>query len=141
MLILPLFLFFRMAIQRAVAPFAGGPERVDASWWSCDITLNSRIERRRARAMGKCFVVLAKLSVTKFWERRPHGQPGVGVAWPVPVGLLFAPQMDNHEPIALADDIFRISFEDQAQELDSRFAKSLDACLVNGIAQWRRTLV
>ncbi len=50
-------------------------------------------------------------------------------------------QMESKEPIALADDIFRISFEDQVQELDSRFAKWLDACLVNGIACWRRTFV
>jgi len=50
-------------------------------------------------------------------------------------------QMESKDPVALADDIFRISFEDQSQDLASRFAKWLDACLVNGIACWRRTLV
>lgn len=47
----------------------------------------------------------------------------------------------DNEPVALSDDIFRISHEENASELDARFAAWLEACLVKGIGLWLRTLI
>ena len=44
-------------------------------------------------------------------------------------------------PIALSDDIFRISYEEPGPEITKRYGVWLDECLINGLAEWRRTLV
>jgi len=59
-------------------------------------------------------------------------------------GLLVAVgyfQTENEVPTALSQDVFRISYQDSQNELVPRFEKWLDGCIIEGIAQWRRTLV
>jgi hypothetical protein len=66
---------------------------------------------------------------------------GLGAAFR---GLLAAAayfQVDGGSPVALSDDIFRISYQEPQAEAVKRFAKWLDDCLIQGLAQWRRTLV
>lgn len=45
------------------------------------------------------------------------------------------------KPTALMDDVFRISFEDALNELEGRFTKWLETCVMNGITCWRHTLM
>ena len=66
---------------------------------------------------------------------------GVGAAFR---GLLVAIgyfQVGDGPAIPLSDDVFRISYQDVQDELLSRFDKWLDGCIIQGIAEWRRTLV
>ena len=66
---------------------------------------------------------------------------GVGAAFR---GLLVAVvyfQVGEGTPVAISEDVFRISYQEPRNEILSRFYKWLDACLIEGIAQWRRTLV
>jgi hypothetical protein len=44
------------------------------------------------------------------------------------------------DPVALSDDIFRITYEDTSTEVSPRFNDWLEPCLVKGIGLWRRTL-
>ena len=44
-------------------------------------------------------------------------------------------------PIALCDDIFRISYNENPNQVEERFTGWLDKCLIEGLAAWRRTLV
>jgi hypothetical protein len=43
--------------------------------------------------------------------------------------------------IPLSKDIFRISSEEPKVEIERRFVPWLDQCLINGLAEWRRTLI
>ena len=66
---------------------------------------------------------------------------GVGAAFR---GLIVAAayfQMGTDTPTPLADDIFRINFQDSLEELRPRFDGWLESCLINGIAAWRQTLI
>jgi fido (protein-threonine AMPylation protein) len=66
---------------------------------------------------------------------------GVGAAFR---GLLVAVayfQEGDAAPVPLSEDVFRISYQDSQTEIAARFEKWLEACLIEGIAQWRRTLV
>lgn len=44
-------------------------------------------------------------------------------------------------PIAICDDIFRISYAEPESSVIERYHAWLDACLIRGLAEWRRTLV
>jgi len=44
-------------------------------------------------------------------------------------------------PIPICDDVFRITYNETEASLLSRFGPWLDACLIRGLAEWRRTLV
>ena len=50
-------------------------------------------------------------------------------------------QEGENQPVPLSDDVFRISYEENLPELRNRFAPWMEACLVRGTAQWRRTLL
>jgi prophage maintenance system killer protein len=66
---------------------------------------------------------------------------GVGAAMR---GLLVAAayfQVGDAEAVPISEDVFRISYHDSLEEIQPRFEKWLDAALIEGIAQWRRTLV
>jgi hypothetical protein len=66
---------------------------------------------------------------------------GVGAAFRgLLVGVAYF-QAGDGAPIPLSEDVFRISYQDSQSELVPRFEKWLDACIIEGIAQWRRTLV
>lgn len=59
-------------------------------------------------------------------------------------GLLVAVsyfQTADAAAIPLSQDVFRINYRDSQVEIVPRFDKWLDGCLIEGIAQWRRTLV
>ena len=43
-------------------------------------------------------------------------------------------------PIVICDDIFRISYQEPVEEAAKRYAPWLDACIIRGLAEWRRTL-
>jgi hypothetical protein len=65
---------------------------------------------------------------------------GVGAAFR---GLLVAAgyfQAGDGFAVPLSDDVFRISYQESQEEIDARFDKWLDGCLIQGIAEWRRTL-
>lgn len=66
---------------------------------------------------------------------------GVGSAFR---GLLVAVaylQIGTNPPIPLSDDIFRISYEDSPEEIIPRYLEWLDAAIIRGLAEWRKTLV
>lgn len=44
-------------------------------------------------------------------------------------------------PIMLCDGGFQIDYKERTEELEPRFAKWLDDCLIAGLAEWRKTLV
>jgi hypothetical protein len=50
-------------------------------------------------------------------------------------------QTDNGPAIPVSEDMFRISYEEPQAEIEKRYARWLDQCLIQGIALWRRTLV
>ena len=47
----------------------------------------------------------------------------------------------DQRPVPLCDDIFRISFEEDVGLATKRYLEWLNACLIKGLAEWRRTLV
>jgi hypothetical protein len=66
---------------------------------------------------------------------------GVGSAFR---GLLVAVayfQAGNGAAIPLSEDIFRISYEEPRPEIDNRYKAWLDQCIINGLAEWRRSIV
>jgi hypothetical protein len=66
---------------------------------------------------------------------------GVGAAFR---GVLVAVayfQLVEGPAVPLSDDVFRISYLEPQDELLSRFDGWLDRCIIQGIAEWRRTLV
>lgn len=66
---------------------------------------------------------------------------GIGSAFR---GLLAAVpyfQKGDGAPLPLADDIFRISYREAPAEVQKRFEKWLEQAIIEGMAQWRRTLV
>jgi hypothetical protein len=50
-------------------------------------------------------------------------------------------QSFNGEAIPLSDDIFRISYEEPRPDIDNRYQAWLDKCIINGLAEWRRSIV
>lgn len=50
-------------------------------------------------------------------------------------------QVAGNEPVAISDDVFRISYEENPDEVARRFEAWLESCSVTGIAIWRRSLV
>jgi hypothetical protein len=66
---------------------------------------------------------------------------GVGAAFRGLLAVTAYFQVGDGPPLSLSEDIFRISYEDSLQELGPRYEKWIDACLINALAQWRRTLV
>lgn len=50
-------------------------------------------------------------------------------------------QVGSGEAVSISEDVFRISYQEPQSEIVSRFEKWLEPCIVEGIAQWRRTLV
>ncbi len=66
---------------------------------------------------------------------------GVGSAFR---GLLVAVaffQAGNGPPTPICDDVFRISYQEPRDDVTKRYASWLDACLIRGLAEWRRTLL
>jgi prophage maintenance system killer protein len=66
---------------------------------------------------------------------------GVGAAFR---GLLVAApyfQVGDGSPVPISEDVFRISYQDAQDEIGPRFEKWLESCIIEGIANWRRTLV
>ena len=66
---------------------------------------------------------------------------GVGAAFR---GLLVAVayfQVGDGAAVPISEDVFRISYQESWDEIVPRFEKWLEPCIVEGIAQWRRTLV
>ena len=66
---------------------------------------------------------------------------GVGAAMR---GLLVAAayfQVADAEAVPISEDVIRISYQDSLEEIQPRFEKWLDAAPIEGIAQWRRTLL
>ena len=50
-------------------------------------------------------------------------------------------QRGDGPAIPLSDDIFRISYEEPASEIENRYVPWLEECLIRGLAEWRRGLV
>ena len=66
---------------------------------------------------------------------------GVGAAFR---GLLVAVayfQIGDAAAVPISEDVFRISYQETQNEIWPRFEKWLAPCIVEGIANWRRTLV
>ena len=66
---------------------------------------------------------------------------GVGAAFR---GLLVAVayfQVGDGAAVPISEDVFRISYQETQDEILPRFEKWLEPSIVEGIAQWRRTLV
>jgi Fic family protein len=85
--------------------------------------------------------VLASLKAGGLTSKIVVSFHGVGAAFR---GLLVAVayfQGPDGVPVPLSEDVFRISYTDVQAEITPRFEKWLDACLIEGIAQWRRTLM
>jgi hypothetical protein len=59
-------------------------------------------------------------------------------------GLLVAVayfQSGDGPAIPLSDDVFRIIYSEPAAQIEKRFRKWLDQCIIRGLAEWRRTLI
>jgi hypothetical protein len=65
----------------------------------------------------------------------------VGTAFRGLIGVIAYFQAGSDLPAPLSDDIFRIDYKESFAELEERFTKWLDACLIQGLAEWRKTLV
>src|ERR1051326_3828087 len=50
-------------------------------------------------------------------------------------------QNSNDAAVSLSEDVFRISYQDRLDDITPRFQKWLDGCIIEGLANWRRTLV
>jgi len=50
-------------------------------------------------------------------------------------------QVGNGPPIPICDDIFRITYQEPRNEAEERYKPWLDACIIRGLAEWRRTLL
>jgi Fic family protein len=50
-------------------------------------------------------------------------------------------QLGEDPLLPLSDDVFRIDYKEPYQDLEERYTKWLDACLIQGLAEWRKTLV
>lgn len=50
-------------------------------------------------------------------------------------------QASEGRPVPLSDDIFRIDYKEHIEQLQPRFNKWLDDCVIRGLAEWRKTLV
>jgi hypothetical protein len=87
------------------------------------------------RAVGLMFTAqgLASRIVVSF-----HG---VGAAFRGLLVVVAYFQVGDGAPTPLCDDVFRISYQDSQKEIQPRFEKWLEGCLIDGIARWRRTLV
>lgn len=66
---------------------------------------------------------------------------GVGAAFRGLIAVVAYFQVGSAPPLALSDDIFRIDYKEPYQDLQERYIKWLEACLIEGLAAWRRTLV
>jgi fido (protein-threonine AMPylation protein) len=66
---------------------------------------------------------------------------GVGAAFRGLLAVTAYFQVGDGLATPLCEDIFRISYEEARPDVEQRFAKWLDPCLMNGLAEWRRTLV
>lgn len=59
-------------------------------------------------------------------------------------GLLVAVayfQAGDGPPIPICDDIFRITYQEPTNDAAKRYSPWLDACIISGLAEWRRTLL
>jgi Fic family protein len=66
---------------------------------------------------------------------------GVGAAFR---GLLVAVsyfKAPNKPPKALSEDLFRMVYDEPEGQIQQRFMEWIEGCMVNGIAEWRRSLV
>ena len=63
----------------------------------------------------------------------------LGAAFRGLIGAVAYLQAGSDLPIPLSEDIFRIDYQERIQELQPRFIKWLDACLIQGLAEWRKT--
>jgi Fic family protein len=50
-------------------------------------------------------------------------------------------QARGGSPIPVCEDIFRISYQEPPDQAEKRYIPWLDACIIRGLAEWRRTLV
>ena len=66
---------------------------------------------------------------------------GVGAAFRGLLVVMGYFQVGDGPAVPISEDVFRISYQESANEITPRFEKWLDGCLIEGIAQWRRTLV
>ena len=85
--------------------------------------------------------VVATLKAGDVTSRIVISFQGVGAAFR---GLLVAVayvQVGDGAPVPICDDVFRISYQESEKEISGRFEKWLDASLIEGLAEWRRTLV
>ncbi len=65
----------------------------------------------------------------------------VGAAFRGLIAVVAYFQLGANPPIPLSDDILRIDYKEPYKELEQRYVKWLDACLIQGLAEWRKTLV
>ncbi len=66
---------------------------------------------------------------------------GVGAAFRGLLVVMAYFQVGDAAPGPISEDVFRISYQDSQAEIGPRFEKWLDACLIEAIGLWRRTLV
>ena len=65
----------------------------------------------------------------------------VGAAFRGLIAVVAYFQVGAERPVPLSDDIFRIDYQESYKELEQRYAKWLEACVIQGIAEWRKTLL
>ena len=86
-------------------------------------------------------VVVLNLTAGDVTSRIVVSFHGVGAAFR---GLLVAVayfQVGAGDAVPISEDVFRISYQEPGNEIVPRFEKWLEPCVVEGIANWRRTLV
>jgi hypothetical protein len=65
----------------------------------------------------------------------------VGAVFRGLIGVIAYFHAGSNLPVPLSNDIFRIDYKESYEELQQRFTKWLDDCLIKGLAEWRKTLV
>jgi Fic family protein len=66
---------------------------------------------------------------------------GIGPAFRGLLAAVVYFQSGSREPIPLSDGVFQFNYRDDFAEMEGRFVKWLEAALIQGLAEWRRTLV
>ncbi len=66
---------------------------------------------------------------------------GVGSQFKGLIAVVAYFQFGEGTPVPLSDDVFRISYQEDAVAVLPRYQTWLDACLIRGLAEWRRTLL
>jgi len=66
---------------------------------------------------------------------------GIGPVFRGLLGAVVYFESSGRDPVWLSDTVFQFNYRDDYAELEGRFVKWLESDLIQGLAEWRRTLV